>query len=142
VGFTVNDFTDDVFGPTARRIIAILKAAVGVFVLLTVYLALAKHLQTACYSRSAITSEAKAVEAAKDLVIKERIFNFPRAGTSEDFIASLAGNANCCGARKDFSFTYMSSVWTVALVSKEYFTLIEMDECGQKLFNHGSTGND
>jgi hypothetical protein len=129
-------------GPPRGRIIAILKAVVGAFVLLTVYLALAKHLQTACYSRSAITSEAKAVEAAKELVIKERIFNFPRAGTSEDFIASLAGNANCCGAEKYFSTTYMSSVWRVALVSKEYFTLIEMDGCGQKLLYHGSTGND
>lgn len=125
-----------------RRVIIIFFAAfcvaVGSLVLLTVALAVRKHLQTACYFDSVITSEAKAVEAAKDLIIKERIFNFP---TSQDFVTSLEAKARCCGAKRYFSDIYLSNVWEVVLVSQDHFTFIDMDECGRRLFDHGSTGN-
>jgi RTX toxin acyltransferase family len=127
--------------PDMRLIKMIVAVSVACLLLITVYSAIDKHLRTACYSPSAITSETKAIEAAKDLIIKNQIFSFPDVGSSEDFIRNLEGTENCCEAREYFSFIYLASVWKVALVSKEYFTIMEMDECGKKLLYRGSSAN-
>jgi hypothetical protein len=80
-----------------RVIIVILLVVVGAPLIIATYLTVKKHLQTACYSNSIITSETEAIEEAKRLVIRDNIFNFPQVGTSGDFIASLMENPQCCG---------------------------------------------
>ena len=114
--------------------------AVGVPITLFVFGIAHKHFQNACYSRAVIPSEAEAIETAKELIVKNRTFDFPGLGTPEDFVASLAKNPKCCGARRYFSFTRLSSVWRVALDSGgdyKYSTLVEMDECGERIFDRG-----
>ena len=124
-----------------RRVkrIAIL-TAVGVPFTLLVFSIAQTHLKNACYSAAVITSKAQAIETAKELIVKKRIFDFPGLGTAEDFVAGLAENPKCCGASRYFSFGRLSSVWSVVLDSDgdyKYTTLIEMDECGERIFDRG-----
>jgi hypothetical protein len=117
-----------------------LLTAVGVAITLLVFSIAQKHLQNACYSAAVIPSRAQAIEAAKELIVKKRIFDFPGLGTPEDFVASLAENPKCCAASRYFSFTRLSSVWSVVLASggaHNYFVFVETDECGQKIFDRG-----
>jgi hypothetical protein len=124
-----------------RRVkrIAVL-TAVGVPIALLVFGIAQKHFQNACYSRAVIASKAQAIEAAKELIVKKRVFDFPGLGTPEDFVASLAENPKCCGASRYFSLIRLSSVWSVTLDSGgdyKYSTFVEMDECGKRIFDRG-----
>ncbi len=118
-----------------------LQTVIAAAIFLLIASAVQKHLQTACYLSPSISSKSRAIAAAKELIIKARIFEFPDVGSSRDFVTSLDRNAKCCGARKEFSFFYLSSVWEVDLVSQEYATFVVMDECGQRIFRRGSTAN-
>jgi len=115
----------------------------GAVALAVAYSALSKHLQIACYSGPVIVSKPEAVMAAKNLVVKvkDRFFDFPGLGTSQDFVASLDEHPKCCGATKYFSFTYLASVWDVTFASQRHFAFIVMDECGQKMLDRGRLAN-
>jgi hypothetical protein len=126
-------------GPSMRRVMKIaVRMVAGVAVMLVIFGVAQKHFQNACYSKAVISSQAKAIETAKELIVRKRIFDFPGLGTSEDFLASLAENPKCCGASRYFSFTRLSSAWSVVLDSgREYVVLVEMDECGERIFDRG-----
>ena len=124
-----------------RRVMKIaVRMVAGVAVMLVIFGVAQKHFQNACYSKAVISSQAKAIETAKELIVERRIFDFPGLGTPADFVASLARNPKCCGASRYFSFIRLSSVWRVVLDTDgdyKYATLIETDECGERIFDRG-----
>src|SRR5262245_13918362 len=113
---------------------------ISLIALIVIFPIAKKHFEIACYSRSVISSAADAIEAAKKLIVKNGIFNFPDVGNSEDFIKSLKSE-KCCDARKYFSLIYIASAWQVVLGSDKYVTILEMDECGERILYRGSTAN-
>ena len=124
-----------------RRVMKIaVRIVARVVVVLVIFGVAQKHFQNACYSKAVILSQAKAIETVKELIVDRRIFDFPGLGTPTDFVASLAENPKCCGASRYFSFTRLSSVWSVVLASNganNYFVFVETDECGQRIFDRG-----
>jgi imidazoleglycerol phosphate synthase glutamine amidotransferase subunit HisH len=97
-----------------------------------------QHFRSACYATPTIKTKEKAIEAAKELIVKTNIFAFPGVGTSRDFVASLADKPRCCEAIEEFSLIYFSTIWTVHLVSSQFATFIVMSGCGEKILDRGS----
>jgi hypothetical protein len=123
------------------RFIKLISLIIPAQVLLVLVLFMAgAHLRYSCYS-GVISSQTRAIDAAKKRLVASNVFAFPDGETATEFVANLDLTPNCCGAESRFSLAHFSTVWEVVLNSKEYSTFLLMDECGGKILDRGILGN-
>ena len=86
-----------------------------------------------------LRSETEAILIAKQIVKEKNLANFPELGGSNGFSASLSDALDCCGAHKQFSFTYLMNTWDVYLNIKNreprYHVYLVLNECGMLLYS-------
>jgi hypothetical protein len=92
----------------------------------------------ACKTVPRLASEELAIEAAKRLVKREKLFA-STFGNTRTLIDLLSQDPNCCSASPSVSNASQRTLWHVTFKTDQpYFTAdIWMDECGKNIFDYG-----
>jgi hypothetical protein len=95
------------------------------------------YFRNACHSTPEFTTQAQAIEAAKKLVIENRLRFSKELGNPEELLRRLEDNPSCCGARQRYDYGLVSNVWDVVLVTDrpKLWVIVQMNGCGTVVFD-------